>query len=239
MAGRHQRPGSQIGVVLAVLAAAALVLAIVVALRPDPAAVTTSTTTVLAIPSTTAAPTTTEPAATSTSSTTTTLADPLQALAMAGDGIGDFGFGTEPDAVINQLRSVLGAPDEDTGWTDVLTTCPGSQARIVRWSSLQLYFTDGETSWGNGPHFFHYGQSLTAGGGEYLELRTDEGIGIGSTLGELRVVYGEGLTVGDDPAFGPYWEVTGEAPAYLWGTASGIDDAGVVDSINGGNGCGV
>ena len=157
----------------------------------------------------------------------TTLADPLAALALAGDGIGDFTFGSEPEEMITQMSAVLGTPDEDSGWTDTLNTCPGTQARIVRWSSLQLFFADGETSWGTGPHFFHYGQSLAAGGGVYLDLRTDKGIGVGSSIGDLRAAYGEGLSVGDDPAFGPYWEVTGEAPAYLWGTATGVDDGAV------------
>ena len=237
MAGRHQRPQSQLPWVLGLLVLAAVVVLLVNDLWSAPPIRTTTTSPIAVATTATSLSTTTSPLI-ATTTVATTLADPLAALALAGDGIGDFNFGSEPEAMITQVTAVLGSPDEDSGWTDTFDTCPGTQARIIRWSSLQLFFTDGETSWGSGPHFFHYGQSLAAGGGVYLDLRTDKGIGVGSSIGELRAAYGEAVAVGDDPAFGPYWEVIGEAPAYLWGTATGIDDGAVLDALSGGNGCG-
>lgn len=192
-----------------------------------------STTTSLAT-STTATTSTTAP------TTTTTLADPLAALALNPTGVGDVTFGTDADETVRQFSLVLGNPTEDTGWTPSFETCPGTEARVVRWTSLQAFFTNGATEWApeGTPHFFHYGQSILAGGGELIELTTSNGIGINSTLGELTAAYGEQATITDDPVFGPFWEVDVAGAGVLWGTAGAIGDTGMIDSINGGSGCG-
>ncbi|HEY3428717.1 MAG TPA: hypothetical protein VGK83_08635 [Acidimicrobiia bacterium] len=242
MPGRHQQPNPRLGLVLVVIAGLAVLTSVILALRDDE---TDPASTVVAAPDTTAlesptteAETTTAILTTTTSQTISTLADPLDSLLLAGDGIGEIGLGTAADAAIAQLSVTLGSPDDDTDWSAALGTCPGTESRIVRWSSLQIFLTNGETAWASNPHFFHYGQSLAAGGGEYLDLRTDKEIGIGSTIGELKLAYGEAVTVGDDPAFGPYWEVVGTEPSYLWGTATGVADDSVIDAVSGGAGCG-
>lgn len=239
MPGRHQQPSPPLGIVLSVIAGLAVVVSIILALRGGEAE--TPTTLAVALSTSTVAPTSTPTTiATSTTSTViaTTLADPLDSLFLAGDGIGEIGLGTAAETAITQLSATLGLPDDDTDWTSSLGTCPGTESRIVRWSSLQIFLTNGETAWANEPHFFHYGQSLAAGGGEYLDLRTEKEIGIGSTIAELKSAYGDAVVVGDDPAFGPYWEVTGTNPSYLWGTATGVADDSVIDALSGGAGCG-
>ncbi len=117
---------------------------------------------------------------------------------------------------------------------------PGPKPRVVRWTSFQAFFTNGATEWApeGTRHFFHYGQSITAGGGELIDLRTAAGIGINSTLGELTSAYGDRATIVDDPIFGPFWEVDGAGPGVLWGTAGSLGENGMIDSINGGSGCG-
>jgi hypothetical protein len=227
---------------LVVIAGLAVVTSVILALRddetdPPSTVVAASVTTALEPPSTEVEPTTAIQT-TTTSQTSSTLADPLDSLFLAGDGIGEIGLGTAADVAIAQLSVTLGSPDDDTDWSAALGTCPGTESRIVRWSSLQIFLTNGETAWASNPHFFHYGQSLAAGGGEYLDLRTDKEIGIGSTIGELKLAYGEAVTVSDDPAFGPYWEVVGTEPSYLWGTATGVADDSVIDAVSGGAGCG-
>ncbi|MEX0666702.1 MAG: hypothetical protein WD313_00015, partial [Acidimicrobiia bacterium] len=189
--------------------------------------------------SSTVAETTTQTTAT-TASTTTTLADPLAALALNPTGIGDLTFGTDADETMTQLALVLGNPTEDTGWTPSFETCPGTEARVVRWTSLQAFFTNGATEWApeGTRHFFHYSQSILAGGGVLIELTTSNGIGINSTLGELAAAYGEQVTISDDPVFGPFWEVDVAGAGVLWGTAGATGDSGMIDSINGGSGCG-
>lgn len=239
MPGRHQQPSPRLGLVLAVIAGLAVVVSIILALRGEESA--PPTTLAVALSTITVAPTST-PTTVATSLTTTapvtTLADPLASLFLTGDGIGEIGLGTPAETAITQLSAILGSPDDDTGWTSSLGTCPGTESRIVRWSSLQIFLTNGETAWASEPHFFHYGQSLAAGGGEYLDLRTDKEIGIGSTISELKSAYGDAVVVGDDPAFGPYWEVAGTDPSYLWGTATGVADDSVIDALSGGAGCG-
>jgi hypothetical protein len=227
---------------LVVIAGLAVLTSVILALRdgetdPPSTVVSAADTTALESPSTEVEPTTAI-LTTTTSQARSTLADPLDSLLLAGDGIGEIGLGTAADAAVTQLSVTLGSPDDDTDWSAALGTCPGTESRIVRWSSLQIFLTNGETAWASNPHFFHYGQSLAAGGGEYLDLRTDKEIGIGSTIGELKLAYGEAVTVSDDPAFGPYWEVGGTEPSYLWGTATGVADDSVIDSVLGGAGCG-
>ena len=139
-------------------------------------------------------------------------------------GIGDIAFGIDDEETVAQLTLVLGNPTEDTGWDASFETCPGTEARVVRWTSLRVFFTNGATDWApeGTRHFFHYGQSTLAGGGELIDLRTSTGIGINSTLGELEADYGDGVTIVDDPVFGPFWEVDVAGAGVLWGTA-GVD----------------
>ncbi|HJU51074.1 MAG TPA: hypothetical protein VJ815_01955 [Acidimicrobiia bacterium] len=239
MPGRHQQPSPRLGIVLSVIAGLAVVVSVILALRGgEPETTTTIPVALSTTPDTSASTSTTLASSTTAVAVATTLADPLDSLFLAGDGIGEIGLGTPAEAAISQLSATLGLPDDDTDWTANLGTCPGTESRIVRWSSLQIFLTDGETAWATEPHFFHYGQSLAAGGGEYLDLRTEKEIGIGSTISELKSAYGEAVIVGDDPAFGPYWEVAGTDPSYLWGTATGVADDSVIDALSGGAGCG-
>jgi hypothetical protein len=251
-ASEPQRPpGTQLLGLLGVLLAAILVVGVVSLLRqetPDPQTAETTTSTVSVVTTTTAQSSTTSSASvisttsavTTTAPATTTLADPVAALAMNPTGLGDLSFGSDADETVAQISLVLGSPTEDTGWTPTFETCPGTEARVVRWTSFQAFFTNGATEWApeGTRHFFHYGQSITAGGGELIDLRTAAGIGINSTLGELTSAYGDRATIVDDPIFGPFWEVDGAGPGVLWGTAGSLGENGMIDSINGGSGCG-
>jgi hypothetical protein len=203
----------------------------------------TTTPTLSASTTTVGTTTTTTGASTTTGvSTTTTLVDPSASLILAGDGIGSLGFGVEADRVIADLDEVLGSSAEDSGWVDSFSTfgtCPGSEARLVRWASLQAFFTNGETEWApeGVRHFFHYSQSVAAGGGDVLALETDKGIRLGATVAALKDAYGSDVSFTDDPLFEVLWEVTTDA-GILWGSASSIEDDGLITVINGGFGCG-
>jgi hypothetical protein len=232
---------------LGILLSAAIVVTLVALLRPDSNDPPDETTTSVAAADTTSASETTSTSAVATSQTTatttpttTTLGDPLAALILNPTGIGDITFGSDADETVAQLSLVLGSPTEDTGWTPSFETCPGTEARVVRWTSLQAFFSNGATEWApeGTRHFFHYSQSVLAGGGVLIELTTSKGIGIRSTLGDLAAAYGEQVTITDDPIFGPFWEVDVAGAGVLWGTAGAIGDSGMIDSINGGSGCG-
>ena len=258
MSGRPDPLGRRLVALVAVLLAAALVLTVLAIFRDDPGGVageTTSTSTGTTVSGTTALGSTTTVAVTITTTTTavtttdttpvtaattSTLADPLAALALNPTGVGDVVFGTGVDETVSQLGAVLGSPTEDTGWTPSFETCPGTEARVVRWTSLQAFFTNGATDWApeGTPHFFHFGQSTLAGGGVLIDLTTSTGIGINSTLGDLAAAYGDQVRIVDDPVFGPFWEVDVPGAGVLWGTAGAMGDNGMIDSINGGSGCG-
>lgn len=251
MTGRHSRDqpetSRRLATLLAALLGAGLLLVIITLLRNDEGPAITSTT-ALASGSTTTVPTsllTTSTSVTpvtseSTTAPATTLADPLLALAMTESGLGDIRFGTLADDAITQMAQVLGDPTEDSGWTGAFETCPGPDARIVRWTSLQAFFTGGATDWApqGTPHFFHFGNSITAGGGEVIDLRTSAGIAVGDSIADLKAAYGERVTISEDPLFGPLWEVAVDGAGALWGTAGTATDQGLIDSINGGPGCG-
>lgn len=252
MTGRHTRSPdderSRLIGLLSVLFVAGVLLIVITLFRDGNSSGSTSTTAIASAPTTevtspsteTTVPANTTTASLTTAATTTTSADPLAALAMTEVGLGGVPFGTLADDAVLQLGQLLGDPDEDTGWTPAFETCPGPQARIVRWTSLQAYFTDGATDFApqGTPHFFHYGNSIRAGGGELIDLRTSEGIAVGDSIGALKSAYGDRVTVSDDPLFGPLWEIQVDGAGALWGTAGTADDAGRIDSINGGPGCG-
>jgi hypothetical protein len=214
-------------------------------------ATTTTTTTATTLtpstePPTTPPPTTatTEPeTTTSTSEPETTTTAASTALTLRATGLGDLAFGTDADTAIAALIATIGPADEDSGWIDAFSgfgSCPGTQVRVVRWVSLEAFFSDGPTDWApaSTPHLFHYSHSISAGGGESLDLATEAGVRLGSTVLELKTAYGDGVLIVDDPLFGVVWEVDVAGPGILWGTASAPTDEGTVDSINGGTGCG-
>jgi hypothetical protein len=210
----------------------------------------TTTTTVVAANTTsttaTTAPITTTEAATTTSvetTTTTTTAppDPTAGLRLRASGLGQVVFGTDADQTISAITEMVGAPSEDTGWDPFnFPTCPGEQVRVVRWASLEVFFSDGATDWAPAgtPHFFHYGHSVFAGSGESLDLATENGVRLGTTVAELKEAYGPDVLVIEDPSFGGLWEVDVPGAGILWGAVNTVTDDGVVESINGGAGCG-
>lgn len=161
-------------------------------------------------------------------------------------------FGYDDDDAIAAVSAVIGPPSDDSGWLDSVTdgwdqfgVCPSPRVRGVNWGedgdvSLQLLFTDGDTDfWSGGvEHFysFYYFDSSAPSG-----LGTPEGIGIGSTLGDLQSVYApSSITIEEaffDPAVG-FWAYDLVGWTGLWGYATGLSDSDTITSINGGQGCG-
>jgi hypothetical protein len=202
-----------------------------------------STTTSEAATSTTAEATTTTAAETTTTTeaaTTTTAPEVF----LTPQGIGDIRFGTDPDTAIGELTELFGDPDEDSDWVEsfsVFGTCPGTEVRVVRWESLQAYFTDGATEWSPEGirHFFHYSQSVPVEpDAPVIQITTEEGVRLGSTVAELESAYGDDVTISDDPVFGSTWQVDAPGADFIGGYLTGITQEHVVTAINGGIGCG-
>ncbi len=201
----------------------------------QPGALTTTAPTATTVPGTT----TTVPPSTTTTSGTASIEDRLL---LKPDGLGDFLFGSDADATVTGLSQLLGPPDDDTGWLDQATafgTCIGETVRFVRWKSLQIFTTDGETDWAPAGkrHFAAYVNS-NAYEGEQLALITAERAGIGTTVGDLRSLYTENLTIEDEPFLGDFFRVDFPGSGFLLGAVTGLGPSDIVESVAAGVSCG-
>jgi hypothetical protein len=238
----------------------AVILAVVVIANRgdgDIAAVET-TTTVTETTTTTIEPTTTVPETTTTVTETTTTAPPPdttttstaapETVALTDEGIyaGDvwLHFGFDDESAIAAVTAVLGAPTNDSGWVDALSSpygvCPPPVVRGVHWGSLTLLFTQSDTDfWSAGiPHFYAYNYFANE---PPVDLETTEGVAVGDSIGMLKAAYpGPKLVIDEDP-FDPaagIWLYDIETWTGMWGFATGQSDAHAITSINGGQGCG-
>lgn len=184
---------------------------------------------------------------------------PIEAadLYLQPEGLGPLPFGSDAQRTITVLTGALGAPDNDTGWVPAdldFLRCPGIRARVVNWGSLTVYLSDGPTDWGpdGHEHLFSFtyslleSQSLPAG----PELRTSEGLRLGTTLSRASSIYGEAAITYRDASV-PVDDASEEAiaaqeatlvvdvpgPGYLTGIFTGPEPEDTLVSISGGTGC--
>ena len=199
------------------------------------AAATTTTTTT----TTTLSPATTSTAPTTTSTTvpaiTTTTIKKVRGLPLSAAGLGDVLFDADAGGVVEYVDSVLGIPTTDSGWVDPTTNgsgCPGTAIRFVDWNDLSLFFTDDTTGV---RHFaaYTYGPAFASTISPY-GLATNAGIGVGSTVAELRAAYPAVNILPEDEFSGPTFEIEIGLRGVLTGTA----DTDVILSFIGGFGCG-
>lgn len=217
----------------------------------------TSTTTV-PVTLTTTSTTTTVPETTTTTlaeTTTTTVPETTTTMAAPDDGrieLTDEGiragaqwiqFGYDDDDAVTHITGILGAPSKDTGWISPFGdygVCYGTKMRAVEWGSFITLYTNGDTDfWSGGvEHFYAYYYTDVT---NPRDLRTPEGIGIGSSLGQLRAAYDPSKLVIDEAFFDPtvgFWSYDMQTWTGMWGYATGQSDVHVITSINGGQGCG-
>jgi len=158
-------------------------------------------------------------------------------LVLRANGLGDAAFGVDPDGTVAYVSSIIGKPTVDTGWVDPLSVgaCPGTELRQVTWGDLVLQFTD-ESAFATGRrHFFsyQYGPSFT-GQLSPAGLKTDAGIGIGSTVAELTATYPSAVISPGDDFGGPNFFINGGLAGFL----TGVNPTDTVTSMLGGQGCG-
>ena len=182
--------------------------------------------------------------------TTTAPDDEGPAVVLKGDGIGAFLFGSDPDQVIAGLTLRWGPPDGDSGWIAAGTSpygpCPGSVVRGVNWRGFSVLFSDGATPRGQAGtrHFFTWQYQVEDlshpapdKGGNRPVLRTATGVTVGITVKLLQMAYGDRLELFDEAPGGPQFGVQ-TSEGGIFGSLTGLDDAGIVRTIVSGGGCG-
>jgi hypothetical protein len=214
----------------------------------------TTTTVAVETTTTTVADTSTTSSVPDTTTTTSDVTDTTFELSNEGIQAGStwVHFGYDADDAVDAFEVILGPPTDDTGWLDSVTdgwetfgVCPGPHVRGVTWgtatrTSLQVLFTDGDTDFWTGgvEHFFTF---YYFDGSNPTDVKTTEGIGVGSSVGQLKAAYDGPDFVFEEAFFDPsqgYWSYKQTPWTGLWGYTSGLTDAFVVTSINGGQGCG-
>ena len=105
---------------------------------------------------------------------------PGQTLVLGADGLGAVRFGESAESTLATLQAALGPPSSDRPPEE---PCNPALTRTLVWGNLQVNL---------GPGFVGYGMSLQ---GESRDLRTEAGIGRGSTVGDLQVTYGPRLEI--------------------------------------------
>ena len=170
--------------------------------------------------------------------TTTTLAAPLAVLTLTEEGLGDILVGFPPDVVLADISALSGSPDLDSGWIpsepNIYGSCPGLAMRAVGWGSLVVIFiTDTGDPLDERFYTYTYGYDYSGNVGGVdprgLDLRTETGIGIGSTVEDLEAAYGERLVVDGDTALDVWsFQIAGSS---LQGLLDGPDPDGKITLI--------
>jgi hypothetical protein len=134
---------------------------------------------------------------------------------------------------------MCGKPITDSGWIDpsAYGACPGSELRLVTWGDLVLQFSDVSNVTSGRRHFFAFVYGPTAVNGAPISpagLKTEAGIGVGSTVTQLKGTYPTVVVIPAD-AFG---SASYSINAGLAGVLSGVTDGDTVMSVVGGQTCG-
>ena len=106
-----------------------------------------------------------------------------------GASFSAYAFGDESSVVLTDLSVALGNALHDTGWRKD-DTCEGSSTRRVAWDGIELVFTKGAN--GLLPDTLTFQQWHISGtSARAISLVTPEGIGVQSTVADLKHAYPE------------------------------------------------
>ena len=117
------------------------------------------------------------------------LESPSSTISLRPGGLGPVDFGTPMDAALAALVDVLGAPDSDSVSNEPECTLAIEESRTVSWDSAGLHvtFTDWPGRFDSPPAPLHLASwSLWSIPAPEVALTTADGIGIGSTAGQVR-----------------------------------------------------
>ena len=177
-------------------------------------------------------------------SATTLDVAPLADIRLEQDGLGDILLGVPPEAVVADVSALFGEPDLDSDWVrsepNIYGTCPGAEMRAIGWGSLVTIFVrDDADELGGRFYTYTYGYDYQGNTGGVdprgLDLKTADGIGLGSTVTELTSAFGEDLIVDGDEAL-DVWSFRVEG-SEMTGLLSGPAESDSVTLIELATGC--
>jgi hypothetical protein len=171
---------------------------------------------------------------TSTEPPTTTVPFQKEDIVLLANGLGgELVFGKANAArTINLLRQALGEPEKNQP-LPAQATCQAT--RRLQWGNLQVLVNEVTSVSGAGQPGFA-GWFLGAPSATTHDLKTDKGIGIGSTVADLKTAYGADVVVNRGES-GPGFSATLPTGIIL-GQLDALTDAGKVKNIQAGNYCG-
>lgn len=177
--------------------------------------------------------TTAEQTTTSTAPTTTSVPLSKDQIVLAADGVGAIKFGTDNAAnVLKRFIEALGPPEKDQR-LPAGTAC-GATRRFV-WANFQVLVNEVTSMSGAGKPGFA-GWFLGPLAGAALDFKTDKGIGIGSTVADIKAAYGTDHQIARGEQG---WGFTITAPGgIIIGQFDGGADTNKVKNIQAGNYCG-
>jgi hypothetical protein len=193
---------------------------------------TTSSTTTTTVPATT---TTTVPVTTTTTTTTV----PQPDFGFFVDGLGVVDFGATPEEVAAALEPFFGEPTTDSGWfAEIL--CPGDNHRFFQFGEalfdFRVLFTDGDLFRDDGVgHFYTFAYK-----GQTEVPVTPPDLTVGTTVAQFEDLYPE-VEYSPNPFLQNVtdYRVDGDTEyELLYGQVSGTDPDDVVETVQGGIGCG-
>ena len=164
----------------------------------------------------------------STEPTTATTPLSMAALVLAPEGIGPLPFGMQAARAMNGLTQALGRAEKVT---PVPSADSCGATRSFRWKNFDVFVNEVSSRSGGNPGLV--GWSLSATAPSSIGLKTDKGIGIGSTLAAVKAAYGSAVTVA-----GSTFAVRG-ANGVMSGEVEGGGDAARVRTLRAGVFCAV
>ena len=164
-------------------------------------------------------PETTEP-------TTATTALSRASVVLAPDGLGSLAFGMQAARAMNGLTQAFGRAEQIT---PVPEGANCGATRMFRWKDFDVLINEVTARSGGNPGLVGWALGAPAPGS--LGLKTDKGIGIGSTVAAVRAAYGPAATIA-----GTTLEIRA-ANGVITGALDGPNDAARVRTLRAGASC--
>ena len=168
----------------------------------------------------------------STEPTTSTTALSVTAVVPGPAGIGPLPFGMQAARAMSGLTQALGRAEKVIP-VPADTNCGAT--RVFRWKDFDVLINEVSARSGGTPGLV--GWSLGTAAPSPLGLKTDKGIGIGSTLAAMKGAYGAGVTVVQG-ADGPSFEIRA-GNGVMTGELEGAGNAARVKTLRAGARCAV